>query len=42
VREGQKQRFAELLAGVQVWEEEPSVADPDGFAAQVEAADHTR
>ncbi|MEA2001452.1 MAG: hypothetical protein U9N84_06145 [Actinomycetota bacterium] len=42
VREGQRQRFDELLAGVQVWEEEPTVADLDGFAAQVEAADRTR
>lgn len=42
VREGQKQRFSELLAGVQVWEQEPTVADLDGFAAQVEAADWSR
>jgi hypothetical protein len=42
VGEGQRQRFAELLAGVQVWEKEPTVADLDGFAAQVEAADRAR
>jgi hypothetical protein len=39
VRPDQQQRYADLLAGVQVWDHEPTVADLDGFAAQVEAAD---
>ena len=42
IGEGQRKCFAELLAGVQVWEHEPTVADLDGFAAQVEAADWAR
>jgi len=32
-------RYAALLDKVQVWTHEPTVADLDGFAAQVEAAD---
>jgi hypothetical protein len=32
-------RFPDLLADVQVWEREPTVADLDGFAAEIEAAD---
>lgn len=32
-------RHAELLAGVEVWTHEPTAADLDGFAAEVEAAD---
>ncbi len=39
VRPGQKERFASSLAGVELWEHEPNVADLDGFAAEVEAAD---
>lgn len=35
----QQARYADLLADVQVWDHEPTVADLDGFAAQVEAAD---
>jgi hypothetical protein len=42
VREGQRQKYAELLAGVQVWEAEPTISELDGFAAEVEAADWTR
>ena len=42
VRRDQQQRFAELLTAVQVWDHEPTVADLDGFAAQVEAADRSR
>ena len=42
VREGQRQKYQELLAGVQVWEAEPTISDLDGFAAEVEAADWTR
>jgi len=32
-------RYAELLSGVEVWEHDPTVADLDGFAAEVEAFD---
>jgi hypothetical protein len=39
VRPGQAERYAALLADVQMWEHEPSVADLDGFAAEVEATD---
>ena len=42
VRKGQKSRFRELLSGVQIWEAEPTVSELVGFAAEVEAADHTR
>lgn len=41
VRPGQDVRYAELLADVQVWVDEPSVADLDGFAAQVDAIDRS-
>lgn len=34
---GQAERYADLLAGVEVWDHEPSVADLDGFSARVEA-----
>jgi hypothetical protein len=33
------QRYAELLRDVELWTREPNVADLDGFAAEVEAAD---
>jgi hypothetical protein len=33
------ERYADLLADVEVWRREPSVADLDGFACEVEAAD---
>jgi hypothetical protein len=39
VRPGQAERFAAVLADVEIWEHEPSVADLDGFAAEVEATD---
>jgi hypothetical protein len=39
VRPGQRERFAAALDGVELWEHEPTVADLDGFAAEVEAAD---
>lgn len=39
VRPDQQRRYAELLDSVQVWDHTPTVADLDGFAAQVEAAD---
>jgi hypothetical protein len=35
----QAQRYADVLADVEVWDHEPTVADLDGFAAEVEAAD---
>ncbi len=39
VRPEQQERYADLLTQVQVWDHEPSAADLDGFAAQVEASD---
>ena len=36
---GQAERYADLLSEVEVWTGEPSVAELDGFAASVEAAD---
>ena len=39
VRPDQQRRYADLLDAVQVWDHAPTVADLDGFAAQVEAAD---
>jgi hypothetical protein len=39
VRPGQQERFADVLEGIELWEHEPTVADLDGFAAEVEAAD---
>ena len=33
------ERYAELLTDVELWTHEPNVADLDGFAAEVEAAD---
>ncbi len=38
----QQERYADLLAQVQVWDHSPTVADLDGFAAQVEATDRFR
>lgn len=35
----QAQRYASLLADVEVWAHPPTVAELDGFAAQVEAGD---
>jgi hypothetical protein len=35
----QAERYADLLAQFEVWSHEPTVADLDGFAAEVEAAD---
>ncbi|HET9442680.1 MAG TPA: hypothetical protein VFO65_05110, partial [Acidimicrobiales bacterium] len=39
VRPEQAVRYAELLREVQWWDHSPTMADLDGFAAQVEAAD---
>lgn len=39
VRGDQAQRYEHLLGVVEVWTHEPTVADLDGFAAEVEAAD---
>lgn len=39
VRAGQRERYADLLAPIELWEHTPTVADLDGFAAEVEAAD---
>jgi hypothetical protein len=41
VRPGQELRFADVLVGVEVVVGEATVADLDGFAAEVEAADRT-
>ena len=38
-RDGQREQYADILEGVQVWNHAPTAADLDGFAAQVEAAD---
>jgi hypothetical protein len=42
VKPGQAERYAELLDDVEVWAHDPTVADLDGFAAEVEAADRVR
>jgi hypothetical protein len=39
VRPGQRTKYVDLLAAFDVWEHEPTVAELDGFAAGVEAAD---
>jgi hypothetical protein len=39
VRPGQREKYADLLGAFEVWEHDPTVADLDGFAASVEAAD---
>lgn len=39
VRPEQQNRYSDLLAEVQIWDHSPTVADLDGFAAQIEAAD---
>ena len=38
-RPGQAEHHASLLEGVETWNHEPNVADLDGFASEVEAAD---
>jgi hypothetical protein len=35
----QARRHASILSGVQVWSHQPGIADLDGFAAEVDAAD---
>ena len=39
VRPGQRAKYADLLTEFEAWEHEPTVAELDGFAAGVEAAD---
>lgn len=39
VRPDQLERYAEDLASVEIWTHEPTVADLDGFAAEVESVD---
>jgi len=39
IRPEQQERYASLLAQVEVWDHAPTVAELDGFAATVEAAD---
>ena len=41
VRPGQREKYADQLSGFDVWEHEPTVADLDGFAAGVDAADRS-
>jgi hypothetical protein len=41
VRPDQAERYAALLGEVEVWTDEPTVADLDGFAAQVESVDRS-
>jgi hypothetical protein len=41
VRPDQAERYAALLGEVEVWTGEPTVADLDGFAAQVESVDRS-
>jgi hypothetical protein len=36
---GQADRYPELLSEFEVWTQEPTVAELDGFAARVDAAD---
>lgn len=42
IQPDQKERYADILAGMHVRTDEPSVAELDGFAALVEAADELR
>ena len=35
----QTERFGDVLSDVQMWDHDPTVAELDGFAAEVEAAD---
>jgi hypothetical protein len=39
VRPGQAERYRDVLAGVETWSHDPTVAELDGFAARVEATD---
>lgn len=39
VKPGQREQYRELLDQVEVWTHDPTVADLDGFACEVEAAD---
>jgi hypothetical protein len=39
VQRGQRARYGDELAGFDVWEHEPTAADLDGFAAEVESSD---
>lgn len=39
VRDDQLERYGDLFDGIEIWRHDPSVADLDGFAAEVEAAD---
>ncbi len=41
VRPGQREKYADQLAGFDVWEHDPTVADLDGFAAGVDTADRS-
>ena len=42
VQPGQEERYADLLGGIRVWTEAPTIAELDGFAPEVETADEVR
>lgn len=41
IHKDQIERYGDLLADFEVWDHNPSVADLDGFAAEVEAVDRS-
>ena len=41
VQPGQRGKYADLLGEVEVWEHEPTAAELDGFASNVEATDRS-
>jgi len=41
VRSGQDVRYADLLEGMEVWTDEPSITDLDAFSSRVEAYERT-
>jgi hypothetical protein len=41
LEEGQAEKYAELLGGVEVWNHQPSAAELDAFSSRVEAYERT-
>lgn len=41
LKEGQGEKYAELLGGVEVWSDEPSASELDAFSSRVEAMERT-
>lgn len=39
IKPGQEEQYADLLKGVEVWVDRPTIAQLDGFAARIEAVD---